>query len=89
MNVGLQYRPGKEVLILAEVEKDVLQPLRIRIGVEYGLLDVLDLRIGVVTSETQLSFGFGYKLKEHWQLDFAAAYHQYLGFTPGIGLVYR
>lgn len=89
MSIGLQYRPGKAVLLLAEVEKDVLAPMRIRVGVEYALLDVLDLRIGVVTNETQLSFGFGYKLKERWQLNFAAAYHQYLGFTPGIGLVYR
>jgi len=89
MSFGLQYQPGDNILIQAEAEKDVLLPLRIRIGIEYALIDALDVRIGVATNETQLSFGFGYQLKKHWQLDFAAAYHQYLGFTPGIGLVYR
>ena len=89
MSFGLEYQPGDGIIILAEAEKDVLLPMRIRVGVEYGLFDVLDLRLGVATGETQLSFGVGYKLKERWQLDFAAAYHQYLGFTPGVGLVYR
>lgn len=88
MSVGLLYQPAKGISIAAEAEKDVLHPLRIRIGIEYNLLEALDLRLGIVTNETQLSFGFGYRLKEHWQLNFATSYHQYLGFTPGIGLIY-
>jgi len=89
MSVGLLYQPGKGISIAAEAEKDVLHPLRIKIGIEYNLLDALDLRLGVATNETQLSFGFGYRIKEHWQLNFSTSYHQYLGFTPGIGVVYR
>ena len=89
MSVGLLYKPGKGISIAAEAEKDVLHPLRVKIGIEYNLLEAIDLRLGVVTSETQLSFGFGYRLKSHWQLNFATTYHQYLGFTPGIGLTYR
>lgn len=88
LSFGLNYRPGKQVVLIAEVEKDILFPVRVRCGLEYQLLDVLELRAGVATEPSLLSFGLGYKLLDQWQLDFSAAYHQYLGFTPGIGLVF-
>jgi hypothetical protein len=87
--IGLAYQPGKQLLLLAEVEKDILFPVRVRVGLEYQLLDVLQLRMGVATQPALWSFGVGYKILENWRLDFAAAYHQYLGFTPGFSLVYR
>lgn len=88
LNFGVNYRPGKQVQLIAEVEKDILYPVRVRCGLEYQLLDVLELRAGVATEPSLLSFGLGYRILDQWQLDFSAAYHQYLGFTPGIGLVY-
>jgi hypothetical protein len=88
LSAGFRYRPGTQVLLFGEVEKDILFPVRVRMGLEYQLLDVLYLRTGVSTEPTQLSFGLGYSLQEQWRFDFAANYHQYLGFTPGIGIVY-
>ncbi|MEL6658087.1 MAG: hypothetical protein AAFY48_02910 [Bacteroidota bacterium] len=88
LSFGFSYQPGKQVELMAEIEKDILFPVRVRTGLEYQLMDVLQLRAGVATSPSMLSFGIGYKLLDQWLLDFAASYHQFLGFTPGIGLVY-
>lgn len=88
LNFGVSYQPGSQVEILAEVEKDILFPVRVRCGLEYQLAEVIQLRAGVATSPSLLSFGLGYRILDQWQLDFSAAYHQYLGFTPGIGLVF-
>ena len=88
LSFGVNYRPDKQVQLIAEVEKDILFPVRVRCGLEYQLLDALELRAGVATEPSLLSFGIGYRLLDQWQLDFSAVYHQYLGFTPGIGLVY-
>lgn len=88
VNFGVSYQPGEQVLLVAEVEKDILFPVRVRCGLDYQLIDALRLRAGVATNPSLLSFGLGYRLLEQWQLDFSAAYHQHLGFTPGIGLVF-
>ncbi len=88
LSFGFSYKPGTQVEIMAEVEKDILFPVRVRTGLEYQLMDALQLRAGLATSPSLLSFGVGYKLLDQWLLDFSASYHQYLGFTPGLGMVY-
>jgi hypothetical protein len=88
ISVGFQYDPGSQVSIFGEVEKDILFPVRVRVGLEYQLMEAFFLRAGVATEPSVLSFGIGYLLMDQWRLDFAASYHQYLGFTPGIGVVY-
>ncbi|MFT6742548.1 MAG: hypothetical protein ACJAVF_004068, partial [Paraglaciecola sp.] len=35
------------------------------------------------------TFGLGLNIKENFFLDFASAYHQVLGFSPSIGIIYR
>ncbi|WP_367389818.1 hypothetical protein [Lewinella sp. LCG006] len=88
ISAGFQYQPGTQVSIFGEVEKDILYPARVRLGLEYQLLESFFLRAGIATAPSLLSFGIGYLLVDQWRLDFAASYHQYLGFTPGIGVVY-
>lgn len=88
MSVGFNYKPGSQIVFMAEVEKDILYPVRVRLGMEYELLESLFLRAGIATEPSLLSFGVGYYLMEQWRFDFAASYHQYLGFTPGVGIVY-
>lgn len=88
-SLGLNYEPGKSINLSAELEKDVIEDLRFRFGVAYRLLDALDLRVGVSTAETNLSFGFAYHIKNSWELAVSVAHHQYLGFSPAIGVVYK
>lgn len=87
LSIGFKYQPGELVTFLAEVEKDILFPARVRFGLEYQIIKTLFLRAGVATDPSVLSFGIGYELKDNIQLEFATSYHQYLGFTPGISVL--
>lgn len=88
LNLGLQYTPSDRVRIFAEVEKDIDFKLRTRWAVEYELVEHLNLRFGVATQSVEVSFGVGYQFKGGWIIDIASTYHETLGFTPTIGVIY-
>lgn len=73
--------------MLAEAEKDIDHPARIKAGIEYQIADVLHLRGGVATNPSQYSFGVGLNV-QHLKIDIASSYHQILGFTPGLSVNY-
>lgn len=89
IKIGLRYRPSKVVRIIAEVEKDIQFGLRTHWGTEYDVLDQLVLRFGLATQPTEISFGFGYKIKQKLRIDIGASYHQLLGVTPALSVVFR
>ncbi len=85
---GLQYAPNPSLGILAEVEKDIRAELRFRGGMEYSLGEDLQLRLGIATAPTLISFGTGYRITEKLLFDVAASYHTMLGISPGVGIRY-
>jgi hypothetical protein len=85
----VQYSPSKQIVLLAEVEKDIDYPARAKFGVEYQVAEPFHLRLGVATQPTSVNFGFGYQLLENMRFDIATAYHELLGFSPAGGLVYH
>jgi hypothetical protein len=89
LQLGLSYRPAEQLLLLAELEKDVLFPLRVRAGIEYQLGESLSLRLGAATQPVLASFGAGIRLAETIRVDVGASYHQRLGFTPGLSVVFQ
>lgn len=89
LQLGLSYRPAEQLLLLAELEKDVLFPLRVRAGIEYQLAEILSLRLGAATRPVLVSFGAGIRLAKTIRVDVGASYHQSLGFTPGLSLVFQ
>jgi hypothetical protein len=84
---GLAYAPSKQLQLHAQVQKHMTQPLSARFGLEYSPIDMLALRVGVSTAPIQASFGVGV-LFQGLRLDIASAYHQILGFSPGLSLGY-
>lgn len=86
IRIGLDYHPSKKVNILVEAEKDIDYKLRTHWGVEYQALKDFYLRFGAATQPTVFSFGLGYQMKNGFLFDIYAAYHEVLGFTPGVGL---
>lgn len=86
--LGFNYRPSGQIALLAEVEKDIEFGPRVKTGIDYRLVDALSLRIGVATEPTEITFGAGYKVNAALAVDVSAAYHQILGFTPAVGVVY-
>lgn len=85
--LGGSYQPTDKIRIIAEVEKDFELPVNFKAGLEYRLIEVLAVRVGVNTYPIQNSFGLGIFLK-NLQIDVAAVYHQVLGVTTGFSVKY-
>ncbi|MGB1120485.1 MAG: hypothetical protein ACPG3Z_00710 [Saprospiraceae bacterium] len=87
-NLGFSYLFSKKILLAAEVEKDFRENAAVKFGLDYHIVDPISLRVGVGTAPTLNSFGIGIHL-EQIRLDFAASYHQILGFTPTFSMSYH
>ncbi|NRA13435.1 MAG: hypothetical protein HRT57_15930 [Crocinitomicaceae bacterium] len=88
MRIGSSYTFSKKVMFSGEFEKDLDNPIRLRTGMEYQLINNFFVRGGFATAPVELTFGFGYKFKQI-QLNFGSAYHQILGWSPHFSLVYQ
>jgi hypothetical protein len=86
LRIGFLYSFSSVLLFAAESEKDSWHPLLFRGGLEYNFASRLFFRAGLSGSPTTISFGTGYRL-DTIRIDFSAAWHPILGFSPGIGLV--
>ena len=86
--VGLAYQPSNKVVLTAEAEKDIDFDTRFRGGVEYLAIEKVWIRAGAATNPVNVSFGLGYAVSEQLRMDISSVYHQYLGITPGIAVVY-
>lgn len=88
LRFGLGYQLNKKILMLAEVEKNIYAKESFRGAIEYELVSVLFLRVGVSNNPLRNTAGFGVKLKK-LQFDFAASFTESFGFTPHFGLTYQ
>lgn len=90
LRLGFSYQSSDKATFAAEVSKDIDYPVQVRAGIEYRLAPPVFLRAGIQTAPEKWSFGVGYWLeKQNLVIDLSAAHHQFLGFTPAIGLVYE
>ena len=80
LRVGLAYRPSRQVLLLAEAEKDVEHAAGLRAGVEYLPAPVVALRLGYASLSQQASLGVGVQTGG-FHFDYAAGYHTVLGVS--------
>lgn len=85
-NLGVQYAPIEPLLILAEIEKDIIQPFNFKLGLSYEVTNGLFVRGGFNTNPTLFTFGLGYKLKNFLSIDVASNYHLDLGFNTAISV---
>ncbi len=88
LKLGLSYSPSDKVMVNLEAEKDIDLETRLKGGIEYWLVDELALRVGFASNPGTFSFGAGYAISEKLKIDFGASYHQVLGFSPGIGILF-
>ncbi len=88
LKIGGAYSPSKKVILLLEVEKDIDFDTRVKGGIEYKMIEAFALRVGFGSNPSSFSFGAGYVIKEKFKIDIGTSYHQILGFSPGLGIVY-
>ena len=87
MRLGTSYRVSDKVLVVAEAEKNIDYPIRIKAGMDYQVIKNFYFRAGLATQPIEATFGFGYKMKS-LQLDLGSAYHQQLGWSPHFSLTF-
>ena len=85
LKAGLAYRPSGQVLLLVETEKDVEREANFKAGLEYRPVPVLAVRLGLASLTAQASAGVGV-LAGAFQVDYAAAFQQALGFSQHLSV---
>jgi hypothetical protein len=85
--IGLSYQFSGTLLTTMEVEKDLEHKPLFRAGIEYRFANMLYARLGVSTNPMSFTFGFGLEFSRI-KLDMASEYHQALGFSPSLSIVY-
>lgn len=85
LKAGLAYRPGAQVLLLVETEKDVERAANFKVGLEYRPVAILAARIGLASLTEQASAGIGVAAGA-FQIDYAAAFQQALGFSQHLSI---
>lgn len=85
LRAGLAYRPSAQVLLLVETEKDVERDANFKAGLEYRPVPVLAVRLGLASLTEQASAGVGVAAGA-FQIDYAAAFQQALGFSQHLSV---
>lgn len=78
---GMSVQPMEKLTVFTQGEARIDQPSRFMAGLEYQLIQALDLRGGLVTNPFMTSFGLGYEINRI-SADIAFTRHEILGFTP-------
>ncbi|MCK5857391.1 MAG: hypothetical protein KAG64_07870 [Bacteroidales bacterium] len=87
LKLGLNWDLAKDFTAAIEAESDMNNPLILRAGLEYNIMDLMYARIGVSNNPNVFSFGVGLYLGG-FKLDFASSMHQVLGYSPQISASY-
>ncbi len=86
--LGGRYTLSDKVILYSQINKDLDFDASVRAGMEYFVSEKLILNMGIATTATLAAFGVSYRLND-WGLNFGTSYHQQLGFSPSVGIVYR
>ncbi len=85
--LGLEYDVSKKVTTMLEADQMLNAQLVMRGGLRYQLHEILSLSVGAANNPVYYTFGTSIKIKT-LNIDFASTFHQILGFTPHLGLIF-
>ncbi len=85
---GIAYIPSSKTQLTLEIEKDIDFPTRVRTGVEYRFIEDFYMRVGAATAPTIVTFGIGVQVPSGLGIDISSSYHQILGITPSVAIIY-
>jgi hypothetical protein len=88
IRMGAAYAFDKNILISAEVEKDMEFDPVFKLGLEYRIIEQIYVRGGISTNPGLYSFGFGLDFNK-LKIDFSSSIHQTLGYSPQISMYYN
>jgi len=85
---GLGYDVSEQLFIGVQLVKEEGQPLNVQTGICYQLLHFLTARAGVQSSNGSFYLGVGL-IKKSFRIDIVANYHNQLGYTPALVLLFE
>lgn len=85
LRAGLAYRASKQVLLVAEAEKDVEHNAGLKAGLEYLPTPAVAVRLGYTSLSQQTTGGVGVRAG-NFQFDYAAGWHSALGLSQYISV---
>lgn len=85
---GMGYEASEKVFVSTEIVKEEDQPVNVNAGIQYKFIPQLLARAGMSTTASTAWFGLGLSLKS-FRIDVTTAYHQQLGITPGLMLIFN
>ncbi|CAH0997453.1 hypothetical protein EMA8858_03586 [Emticicia aquatica] len=88
LRLGFAFTPTKQILIVAEAEKNLNFPLFIKIGLEYQIVKNFYCRTGITSKINNAHFGFGLRSKQ-FIFDYAVSSHSALGFSHYLTISYQ
>lgn len=87
MKAGISYRPSKELILNAEIEKDLDFDEVFKVGIEYEIVDNVFIRTGISTEPFLGAFGLGFHPK-NLKFDYAFSNESRLGSIHEISFAY-
>ena len=87
MQGGLSYRPGNELILNLEVEKDLDFDEMVKAGIEYEIVATVFIRTGISTRPFLGTFGIGFH-PENFKFDYGFANEHILGNIHELSLSY-
>jgi len=89
VNLGIRYKVSEKVNLLTDLRHLSDIGNSVHFGIDYQLIEILNLRAGIDTAAASFHFGLAVSLSEHGKVEAAFSNHQYLGITPGLSLGYE
>ncbi|MEZ4950012.1 MAG: hypothetical protein R2784_11585 [Saprospiraceae bacterium] len=87
--LGAAYQLNKSLSLMAEIQQNLDENTYVKAGLAYKIIDDLEARLGFQSKPSLFSFGLAYMTKFDLGLEMSVIYHQVLGLTPAIGVVYN
>ncbi len=89
LSAGLSYLPTDRLSVTVEGSKYIDGEFTASLGIDYRIIDILSLRVGAATLPGTFSAGMALHLRELYRVELGFSFHQVLGMTPGISIVYQ
>ncbi len=86
--IGLGYDASEKFFFGAEVVKEEDQPVSVNAGLQYKFIQQLHARMGLSSATSTAWIGVGLNLRS-FRIDISSSYHQQLGLTPGLLLLFH
>lgn len=87
LSLGLNWKLSSDFTAAVEAQSDIDNPLILKAGLEYNIMDLIYIRIGLSNNPNVFTFGAGLYYSG-FRLDFSSSMHQVLGYSPQMSAQY-